>query len=79
MKSKLIEIKWAIIFTIIALLWMMFEKSMGWHDALIAKHALYTNWFGLIAILVYIVALLDKRKIVLMVKCDGWMALKVVF
>lgn len=62
MKSKLIEIKWAIIFTVIALLWMMFEKSMGWHDALIAKHSLYTNWFALIAILVYIVALLDKRK-----------------
>lgn len=40
----------------------MFEKSMGWHDELIAKHALYSNWFAPIAILVYIVALLDKRK-----------------
>jgi hypothetical protein len=62
MNNKKIEIKWAIVFTVIALLWMMFEKSMGWHSELIADHALYTNWFALIAILIYIVALMDKRK-----------------
>lgn len=57
-----IEIKWAIIFTAATLLWMMFEKSMGWHDSLIGKHAIYTNLFALIAIAVYVLALLDKRK-----------------
>lgn len=62
MNNKKIEIKWAIVFTLISILWMMFEKSMGWHDELIADHALYTNWFALIAVLIYIVALLDKRK-----------------
>ncbi len=58
-----IEIKWAIIFTAATILWMIFEKSMGWHDTLIAKHAIYTNLFALIAITVYVLALLDKRKL----------------
>lgn len=62
MNNKKIEIKWAIVFTIIAIIWMMFEKSMGWHDELIEKHAIYTNWFAPLAILIFIVALLDKRK-----------------
>lgn len=58
-----IEIKWAIIFSLATLLWMAFEKSMGWHDLLIEKHAIYTNFFAVIAIAVYILALLDKRKV----------------
>ena len=56
-----IEIKWAIIFALATLLWMAFEKSMGWHDVLIEKHAIYTNFFAIIAIAVYVLALLDKR------------------
>tara|TARA_R110000868_G_scaffold340552_1_gene601215 strand:+ start:4050 stop:4526 length:477 start_codon:yes stop_codon:yes gene_type:complete len=58
-----IEIKWAVIFSLATLLWMAFEKSMGWHDVLIEKHAIYTNFFAIIAITVYILALLDKRKV----------------
>jgi hypothetical protein len=58
-----IEIKWAIIFALATLLWMVFEKSMGWHDVLIEKHAIYTNFFAIIAIAVYVLALLDKRKV----------------
>ena len=58
-----IEIKWAVIFSLATLLWMAFEKSMGWHDVLIEKHAIYTNFFAIIAIAVYILALLDKRKV----------------
>ena len=62
MRKFTIEIKWGIIFTIIALLWMMFEKQMGWHDEKIADHAIYSNFFAILAILVYVQALLDKRK-----------------
>ncbi|MCM4171129.1 DUF4199 domain-containing protein [Arenibacter sp. TNZ] len=58
-----IEIKWAVIFALATLLWMVFEKSMGWHDVLIAKQAIYTNFFAIIAIAVFVLALLDKRKI----------------
>ena len=62
MKKYVFEIKWGIIFAICGLLWMMMEKALGWHDELIEKHAIYTNFFAIIAIAVYIVALLDKRK-----------------
>ncbi|PRX42440.1 DUF4199 domain-containing protein [Salegentibacter salegens] len=62
MKNYVIEIKWGVIFFAASLLWMYFEKLMGWHDVLIAKHAIYTNFFGLIAIAVYLFAIHDKRK-----------------
>jgi len=63
MSKILVEIKWAIIFAVASLFWMAFEKSMGWHDVLIEKHAIYTNFFAIIAIAVYVLALLDKRKV----------------
>jgi hypothetical protein len=61
MKKYAIEIKWGIIFVVVALLWMVFEKSMGWHDVHIDKHATYTNFFAIPAIAIYVLALLDKR------------------
>ncbi|MBN1985735.1 MAG: DUF4199 domain-containing protein [Prolixibacteraceae bacterium] len=62
MKKFAIELKWGVIFTLISLLWMMLEKSLGWHTTHIAKHAVYTNFFAIPAILVFVFALLDKRK-----------------
>jgi predicted neutral ceramidase superfamily lipid hydrolase len=62
MKNFGIEIKWGFIFSISLLLWMMLEKALGLHDELIEKHAIYTNFFSIVAIAVYVVALLDKRK-----------------
>ena len=62
MKKFAIELKWGVIFTLISLLWMMLEKSLGWHTIHIAKHAVYTNFFAIPAILVFVFALLDKRK-----------------
>lgn len=62
MKNIKIEIKWALIFILSMLAWMFFEKSMGWHDEKIAVHATYTNFFAIPAILVYVLALLDKKK-----------------
>lgn len=61
MNKITIEIKWGVIFTLVALLWMVFEKAMGWHDVLIAKHAIYTNFFGILAVLIFILALRDKK------------------
>lgn len=57
-----IEIKWAFIFALISLVWMFIEKSFGLHDENIDKHATYTNFVAIPAILVYVFALLDKRK-----------------
>jgi len=62
MKKYEIEIKWGVIFFAASLLWMYFEKLMGWHDVLIAKHPIYSNFFGLIAIAIYLFAIHDKRK-----------------
>ncbi|MCM4158091.1 DUF4199 domain-containing protein [Gramella sp. AN32] len=62
MKNYSIEIKWGVIFTVVTLLWMLLEKALGWHDELIAEQAIYTNLFGLVAIALYVFALLDKRK-----------------
>lgn len=62
MKSVRIEIKWAIIFMLVTLAWMLLEKSAGLHDKHIENHAVYTNFFAIPAIALYVVALLDKRK-----------------
>jgi len=57
-----LEIKWAIIFTLFYLLWMVFEKAMGWHDLLIERQAIMTNLFAIPSIAVYYYAILEKRK-----------------
>ncbi|AVR45720.1 DUF4199 domain-containing protein [Christiangramia fulva] len=62
MKKFAIEIKWGIIFSIVSLLWVYMEKALGWHDELIEKQAIYTNLFAIVAIIIYVLALLDKRK-----------------
>ncbi|WP_303922753.1 DUF4199 domain-containing protein [Draconibacterium sediminis] len=62
MKKFAIEIKWAILFAVILLVWMYGERLAGLHDENIEKHAIVTNFFALVAIAVYVVALLDKRK-----------------
>jgi hypothetical protein len=62
MKNLKIEIKWGIIFMLSTLIWMLIEKSLGWHDEKIADHALYTNIFAMVAISVYVFAILDKKR-----------------
>jgi hypothetical protein len=44
------------------LLWMVMERIVGLHDVHIDKHAIYTNFVAIPAIIVYVLALLDKRK-----------------
>ncbi len=57
-----IEIKWAFIFILMGLIWMFMERLFGLHDEHISKHAMYTNFIAIPAILIYVLALLDKRK-----------------
>jgi len=56
------ELKWGLIFIAVLMLWMIFEKLMGWHGENIESHATMTNFFALIAVVVYVIAFLDKRK-----------------
>lgn len=61
MKKISIEIKWGIIFTIAGLAWMYLEKNLGWHDELISKHPIYTMLFAIIAVIIFVLALRDKK------------------
>jgi hypothetical protein len=61
MKKITTELKWAFIFTGVALLWMVLERLVGLHDQYIDKHPIYTNLFAIPAIAVYVFALREKR------------------
>ncbi|MFC3415976.1 DUF4199 domain-containing protein [Algoriphagus hitonicola] len=62
MKNLKTEIKWAILFSLVMIAWMVLEKSLGWHDEKIADHAKLTSFFAIPAIAVYVFALMDKKK-----------------
>jgi len=62
MKKIKIEIKWAIIFTIVTLCWMLLEKTLGWHDEQIADHWWLSLFFMPFAILMYVLDMREKRR-----------------
>ena len=62
MKKYNIEIKWAVIFVLMQIVWMAMEKLLGLHDDHIDKYTTYTNFMAIPAIVIYVLALLDKRK-----------------
>ncbi len=57
-----IEVKWAIIFSTVGLLWMVIEKLTGLHSTYIDYHMYLTNLFAIPAILMMVMALKDKKK-----------------
>lgn len=62
MKNIKLEIKWAIIFTLIGLAWMLLEKLFGLHGKYIDYHLYLTNLFAIPAVWVMVLALKDKKK-----------------
>lgn len=62
MKTITIELKWAIIFSGMTLLWMVLEKLSGLHGKYIDYHLYLTNLFAIPAIWVMVLALKDKKK-----------------
>ncbi|MES2589127.1 MAG: DUF4199 domain-containing protein [Bacteroidota bacterium] len=62
MKNIKIEIKWAIIFVVMTLFWMILEKLLGFHDKNIENHPIFSNFIAIPAITIYVFALLDKKK-----------------
>jgi hypothetical protein len=62
MKNIKTEIKWSVIFSIVALLWMVLEKLSGLHGKYIDYHLYLTNLFAIPAIVVMVMALKDKKK-----------------
>jgi hypothetical protein len=61
MKKYSIELKWAFIFILMSLGWMLLEKLTGLHDENIDQHATYTNLIAIPAILIYYFAIKEKR------------------
>mgnify|MGYP000582325890 FL=1 len=62
MEKIKIELKWAMIFIGMTLLWMVLEKMLGLHSTHIDKHMYLTNLFAIPAILIYVLGLKDKKK-----------------
>lgn len=62
MKNITTEVKWAVYFAIMTLLWMFLEKLFGLHGKYIDYHLYLTNLFAIPAIWFVIMALNDKKK-----------------
>lgn len=62
MKNLKLELKWAIIFVIMSLAWMVLGKLCGLHGKYIDYHLYLTNLFAIPAIWVMVLALKDKKK-----------------
>jgi hypothetical protein len=62
MENFKIELKWAIIFSVMGLVWMVLEKLSGLHSTYIGYHLYLTNLFAIPAIWVMVLALTDKKK-----------------
>jgi hypothetical protein len=61
MKNHLTEIRWGVIFSLSTLLWLWLEQRVGLHGPLIAHHTTYTNLFAIPAIVIYVLALRQKK------------------
>jgi len=62
MKNLKIELKWSLIFITVTLAWMLMERLTGLHDEHIDKHFFYSNFIIIPNFLIYILALLNKRR-----------------
>lgn len=62
MKKIGTEIKWALLFILMQILWMIMERVTGLHSTHIDKHYIVTNLIAIPSILFYVLALLEKRK-----------------
>jgi len=62
MKKITLEIKWGILFSIVSIVWMILEKTVGLHDIHVDKQLRYSYLFAFVALIVYSLALLDKKK-----------------
>ncbi|CAH0998790.1 hypothetical protein LEM8419_00125 [Neolewinella maritima] len=57
-----IEIKWALIFVAMTLVWVGLERAVGLHGPHIDRHVVFTNFIALPAVAIYVLALIDKRR-----------------
>lgn len=61
MKTLTIEAKWAILFSVMTLIWILLERISGLHSTHIAQHAIFTNVFIIPAVALYVIALREIK------------------
>lgn len=62
MNAFRIELKWGLIFVTMSLAWVALERAVGLHDTYIDQHPIYTNLVALPSILIFVLALREKRE-----------------
>ncbi|OGU58522.1 MAG: hypothetical protein A2X64_01365 [Ignavibacteria bacterium GWF2_33_9] len=63
LKKISLEIQWAFIFFLMMLGWMVLERWSGLHDTHLELHPYLTNLVAIPAILIYVLALIEIKKI----------------
>jgi hypothetical protein len=63
MKKFEIELKWASVYTAISIAWVYLEKYLGYHDEYISSQAIFSFWLMIPQILVYALAIREKREL----------------
>ena len=62
MEKFKIEIKWAVIFTLFFILWIIVEKGLGFHDENIKNQMFFSYLYIIPTIMIYIFEHTDKKK-----------------
>ena len=57
------EVKWALIWGASLLIWMALERAFGLHDQYIEYHYQVTSIFLVVVVIIYVLALLEKRRV----------------
>ncbi len=57
------EIKWGLIFALVALLWVALEYAVGLHGKYISMHPILTNLFIIPAVIMMVLAIREKRRV----------------
>ncbi|TAH20725.1 MAG: DUF4199 domain-containing protein [Cytophagales bacterium] len=61
LNNHTIEFKWAMVFSVMTLLWMVLEKLSGLHSTYIDYHLYLTNLYAIPAIWIFVLALKNKK------------------
>lgn len=65
MDNYRVELKWGLIFFLALLVWMVVERLAGFHGPRIEYQAVFTSLFAVVAVVLYVFALREKRSRVL--------------
>ncbi|MEL7002842.1 MAG: DUF4199 domain-containing protein [Bacteroidota bacterium] len=56
------ELKWGIMLFVATIVWVLFEKLMGWHSDNIDQHAVYSALYDVVFVLIFAFAYKSRRR-----------------